>query len=140
MSARDEDVPRYAYALAVVAGFGGLSFIFAASYFLAGDLLGYLVDGSPDGSDGDYGHVSEAAAIFIIAHALLGAIFGFLWPEKTWRWGVWLCALPALFAALLAPSASAFLIWVAVTLAPACIGAYAAGKAHLQFTAVDETG
>ena len=136
MAARDEDVPRYTYGLAVCAGLAALPFIYAAAHFCAGDLPSYLAERS---ADVYYGRVWEAGAIYFLLHAGLGALFGLLWPEKTWRWGVWLCALPALLATFLAPSASAFLTWEALTMFPACLGAYAAGRAHLKFTAVDES-
>jgi hypothetical protein len=136
VAARNADVPRYAYMLAVVVGFFGLTFIFAAAY-LAGDLIGYLAAESPDRY---YGDVESAAITFVLSHAALGAVFGLLWPEKSWRWGVWLCSMPGLLATFLAPSALAFLMWEALTLLPACVGAFTAGRLHLKFTAIDESG
>jgi hypothetical protein len=136
VATRDRDVPRYAYPLAVIGGFVGASFIMAASYFWAGDLLGYLAAEWPDRY---YGNVGGAATISVLGHATLGALFGLLWPEKTWRWGVWLCSLASVLAALTAPDARAFLAWEALTLLPAGLGAYAAGRLHLKFTAVEES-
>ena len=137
MAASDEDVPHLSYLFAVCAGLAALPFIHVAAYYGGGDLLSFLAEGS---ADFDYGSVGGAGAVFALSHAALGAFFGLLWPEKTWRWGVWLCGLPSLVACFAARDGLAFLTWEALTLLPACAVAYAAGRAHLKFTAVDESG
>jgi hypothetical protein len=42
-------------------------------------------------------------------------------------------------ATFAAPSPSVFIAWEALTMLPACVGAFAAGRLHLKFTAVDES-
>ena len=137
MAAGEEDVPHLSYLFAVCAGLVALPFVHVAAYYFGGDLPSFFAEGPADVSHGGAG---RAGAIFVLSHAALGAFFGLLWPEKTWRWGVWLCGLPSLAACFVARDGLAFLTWEALTLLPACAGAYAAGKAHLKFTAVDDTG
>jgi hypothetical protein len=137
VAARSEDVPRYAYPLAVIAGTVGLAFIFALADFLSRNLLGHRLEKFAEG--GGYG-LMWTAATFAAGHALLGALFGMVWPEKTWRWGVWLCVLTTLFASLLSGSVWYFLLWEAVTLAPACAASYAAARLHLSYAEVEESG
>ncbi|MET0624165.1 MAG: hypothetical protein ABW250_14370 [Pyrinomonadaceae bacterium] len=137
MAARSEDVPGYAYPLALAAGTIGVAFVYGLADFLSRHLLGhYLVKFSDDAGAG----LTWTAAVFAVAHAVLGALFGLLWPEKTWRWGVWLCAPTTLLASVLSESVWYFLLWEAVTLLPACACAYAAGRVHLKFAAVEESG
>ena len=137
MAARSEDVPRYAYPLAMAAGTVGLAFVFALVDFLSRNLLGQYLDKFVDG--GGYG-LTWTALMFAVSHAALGALFGLVWPEKTWRWGVWLCVLTTLLASLLSESVWYFLLCEAVTLAPACAAAYAAARLHLRYTEVEEAG
>lgn len=137
MAGRSEDVPRYAYPLAIAAGSVGLAFIYALADFISMSLLGhYLVKFA-------YGSVYSlrwTAAMFAVSHAVLGALFGLVWPEKTWRWGVWLCALTTLLVSLELRNVWYFLLWEAVTLAPACAAAYAAARFHLRYAKVEESG
>ena len=137
VGARNADVPRYSHLIAVAAGLFGLPFIYALADFVAGGLLGDFLAGFEDVS---YTDVLPYAVFFAAAYAVLGAVFGLAWPEKTWRWGVWLCALPLCLVSFIAGGAWGFLAWVAVTLLPACLGAYVAGRFHLKYVAVDESG
>ena len=137
MAARDGDVPRYSYVLAVCAGLFGLPAVYGLVDCLAARSLGDFIAGGPVS---DYRAAFAAAGLFALGNAVLGAAFGLWRPEKTWRWGVWLCALPTVFVSLLADGVWEFLAWEALTLAPACLGAYAAGRLHLQYVAVDEAG
>jgi hypothetical protein len=129
VAARDEDVPVFAYTLAVVAGlfFMGVSLM----------MSGFLADAFGLGPHNFFWAVPAATAVVYTA---TGAAFGLLWPEKTWRWGVWLCAVPACLVSFLAPGAKLFLLWSAATMLPACAGAYAAGRLHLRYTKVDDSG
>ncbi|HEY0174718.1 MAG TPA: hypothetical protein VGB98_27120 [Pyrinomonadaceae bacterium] len=135
MAARTEDVPRYAYPLAVAAGTVGLAFVYGLADFLSRNLLGrHLADFITGGG------LAGTAATLAVAHAAFGALFGMVWPEKTWRWGVWLCAPSACVASLLSSSLWNFLLWEVASLPPACAGAYAAARFHLMYTAVEESG
>jgi len=74
---------------------------------------------------------AAVAAIF----AALGGVFGLVLPEKSWRWGVWLCALPACFLSITSePESHLFLGFLALAFVPACAGAYAAARLHLKYT------
>jgi hypothetical protein len=137
VAARSEDVPRYAYPLAMAAGTVGLAFVYALADFLSRNLLGLYLEKFADG--GGRG-LTWTAAVFAVSHALLGALFGLVWPEKTWRWGVWLCVLTTLLASLLSKNVWYFLLWEAVTLAPSCAASYAAARFHLRYAEVEEAG
>ena len=124
--AKGDDVPRFAYPLAVVGGvgFSWVSFLFASSVASA---LGVW--------EHKYGYVG--AVVFAAAHLVIGAVFGMLWPERTWRWGVWLCLVPVCLVSLTEREASVFFWVLALTLAPACAGAYAAARVHLRYVEPD---
>lgn len=81
MAARTEDVPRYAYPLAMAAGTVGLAFVYALADFLSRNLLGLYLEKFADGGRG----LTWTALVFAVSHAALGAVFGLVWPEKTWR-------------------------------------------------------
>ncbi len=121
-------MPPVLYVLAMTAGLVGLPFMFLLSDFVVG----------PHGAGG--GDSAAAAGWFAVGYAALGAVFGLLWPESSWRWGLWLTALPLLFAALLGPGAWVFAGWAAQTMLPACSAAYALSRLHLRYTAVEGTG
>ena len=120
--------PRFSYLLAVAAGLSGVGF--AGVLTKMADLNGAGYVGSRVG----------VTASFAVGHFVLGGAFGLLWPRAEWRWGVWLCAAPACYISFQGPGVWFFLGWVVLTMIPACLGAYAAGTAHLKFTAVDEEG
>ena len=137
MAARDAVAPRYAYVLAVCVGLFALPAAFALVDRMAAGALDDFITGAPVR---DYRAACVAAGLFALANAVLGAAFGLAWPEKSWRWGVWLCAVSVCLVSYIAYGLWDFLAWTALTLAPSCAGAYVAGRAHLKFTAVDESG
>lgn len=125
MTALSKNPPGYAYGAAVFVGAVCLPFIILLAAFLTSPNRG--------------GSLWLFAALVATGHAVLGALFGLIWPERKWRWGVWLCAGPTLLFSFQAVSAWFFLGWVAVTLLPACLGAHATGRAHLNTTTVDRS-
>jgi hypothetical protein len=129
VAARDTDTPPYSYPVAVAAG------LFCTwSSVLLGRHLSVLFE--PWQRDLGFVGLTTVAA----GHLVLGGVFGMMWPEKTWRWGVWLCLVPVGLVSLLEPDVSLFFRVVALTLAPACAGAYAAARVHLKYVAVNESG
>ena len=131
MTRRSSDVPSLFYALAVAVGLFGLPFIFALTAYVAGeDVLGEYLS---DEWGGLYGVVVVAAIMFGGFHTLLGAVFGAVWPELAWRWGVWLTALPLCLGSFLTPSVWLFAAFAAVTLLPACAAAHLAARLHLRY-------
>jgi MFS family permease len=122
VAARDVDVPRYTYPLAVVAGVccTGAAFAFAT-------LVTHVFDRWERG----LGFIG--AVVVASAHVLIGGLFGMLWPEKKWRWGVWLCLVPVCLVSASDPDVTAFFWVVVLTLAPACAGAYVAARVHLKY-------
>ena len=121
MSTRSPDVPRFSYLLAVVAGLFALPLV-------------YLLADSAGGGEG--GSRLLTRACFAVLHAVPGAAFGLVWPDITWRWGVWLCAVPAVLVSFLARDAWFFPGWLMMTMLPACAGAYAAARLHLKYAEV----
>ena len=107
--------PRFAYPFAVAAGLFGLVFYGLLS----------MIEGAPGG-----GHYAVPLAIllagFAVGHFVLGGAFGILWPWVAWRWGVWLCAAPACLISFCGRGVWFFLGWLALTMLPACAGAYTA--------------
>jgi hypothetical protein len=69
-------------------------------------------------------------AVFAVA----GVIFGFAWPEKSWRWGVWVSLLPFVIISYISPFA--VLLLACVVVLPACAGAYVAARVHMKYTRV----
>ncbi len=126
MQARDSDVPRFAYLVAVAAGL----FLCLFSFFFLRPILERL---------------SWAAALDpnfatflspVVCYGAAGALFGFLLPDAGWRWGVWLCAAPACLASFGAPGPPEFMVFLLLTLAPACACAYGAARLHMKFVEV----
>ena len=113
-------MPRYSYVLAVLAGFFVLPFVYLLALFAALPARG---------------GAALSYAIFIFGHGALGAAFGLVWPGAKWRWGVWLCAGPACLVSFLEADAKFFLLWVGMTLLPACVGAYTAAALHPRLVA-----
>ena len=125
---RTADVPLYSYLIAVFAGLFGLPLIYIAARFVSE--IAYAA--------ADYDGLQLVfAAGFAAVHVALGAVFGFLWPEVRWRWGVWLCAAPACLVSFYAPGVWFFVVWLALTMLPAGAGAHAAGRLHLRYAGVD---
>jgi hypothetical protein len=108
--------PVIAYPFAVLAGLFGLSFEHLLSLFAA----------TP--SRGEVGFRMVLLASFAVAQFVLGASFGLLWPRPGWRWGVWLCAVPACVISFYGHSVWFFAGWWVLTMLPACAGAYAAAE------------
>jgi MFS family permease len=122
VATRDKDVPTYSYVVAVVAGM-----CYTWGSFLTATVVTQLFDGRERGLS------FLGAVTFAAAHVVIGGVFGLLWPEKTWRWGVWLCLVPVCLGSLFETYVSAFFWFLALTLAPACTGAYAAARVHLKY-------
>ena len=120
--AKGRKVPRFAYPLAVV---GGVAFSWI-SFLLANSVASAL-------GEWEYNHGYAGAVVFAAAHLVIGGLFGLLWPERTWRWGVWLCLVPVCLVSLTEKDVSVFFWVLALTLAPACAGAYAAARVHLRY-------
>lgn len=119
------DVPLFSHLLAVAGGFLLTCLALFFSLFLS-----HVFDDEARG----IGPVGLTA--FAFAHVLIGGVAGFIRPEKGWRWGVWLCAVPVCFTSAFGREAAIFFRVVALTLAPACAGAYAASRVHLRYTRV----
>ena len=128
MAMRNPEVPALSYVVAVVVGLFGLPFMFTAA--------GFAVESSGSGSL-DFAGATVGlviAASFGVFHLILGGAFGLLWPEAGWRWGVWLCGLPACAVSYTVPDAWFFANWAAMTVLPACAGAQLAARLHLKYT------
>ena len=69
------------------------------------------------------------SVLLFLVYAFVGFLFGYLWPEKSWRWGYSLSA-PALFFVFLfsllklGPSALLYGLYVILALGSAGSGAY----------------
>lgn len=127
MRVRGKDVQLFPHLLAVA---GGLLFTCGALFFSVS--LSRLFD---DASMGSMGFVGRTA--FAVAHALIGGVFGLVWPEKSWRWGIWLCAVPFCYISFFGREAASMFLWVvALMLIPACAGAYVMARIHLKYTDV----
>jgi hypothetical protein len=125
-TARSAATPTYAYALAVVAGL-----VLTPSMYWLGEMLGAVRE--PDASIMMWPLFWGA---FAVAHAALGVVFGLVWPERTWRWGVWLSAAPLCLVSFFSPGAAFYAGWVMVSLFPSSSCAYAAGMYGLKSTKV----
>lgn len=121
MTARYKDTPPYSYLLALALGLFGLPIIYA--------LAGYASYSWP-----------VTMACFAVLHAVPGAAFGLVWPDIKWRWGVWLCGVPAVVASFFAPSAWFMVGWLLMTVLPASAGAYATAQLHLRYVRVEDPG
>jgi hypothetical protein len=119
VAATYKDTPPYSYLLALALGLSGLPIIYAlASY-------------------GSYSPLVTMACLAVL-NAVPGAAFGLVWPDIKWRWGVWLCGVPAVVASFFAPSAWFMAGWLAMTVLPACAGAYATAQLHLRYVRIDD--
>ena len=118
MAARYKDTPPYSYLLALALGLFGLPFIYALTNYASYSPL-------------------VTMACFAVLHTVPGAAFGLVWPDIKWRWGVWLCAVPAVVVSFLEPG---FLpAWLAMTVLPSCAGAYATAQLHLRYVKIDDS-
>ncbi len=126
MNRQNQDVPRLSYALALIAGLSFTVLLFNLIGF-----LGALMDEGPY----EFSPVAPAVA-FALAYSLVGGGFGLVWPEPTWRWGVWLSAAPVCVISVLGPNAVSFAGFVALTLVPSSACAYLAARLHLKYVEV----
>src|SRR4051794_15712257 len=99
MNASGEDVPSYSHLLAVVVGPAAAVLPLALIQFVEG-----LFDA------GHHDVRGEELFALAVCYLLAGGVFGLLWPEKGWRWGVWLCALPACLVSFFAEDVRVFLL------------------------------
>jgi hypothetical protein len=120
VAARYRDTPHYSYLLALAAGLFGLPLVYALS--------NYASHSWP-----------VTMACFAVLHVVPGAAFGLVWPDIRWRWGVWLCAVPAVVVSFFAPGAWFMAGWLAMTLLPACAGAHATAQLHLRYVRIDDS-
>jgi hypothetical protein len=125
MDAEGEDTPRFTYVAALAAGL----FCVGLSYLLWAFLSPVFNTGAHD-----FGLVAPFA--LATCYGLAGGAFGLFWPEKTWRWGVWLSAAPVCLVSLLGASAFVFFTLSASALVPACLCSYASARIHLKYTRV----
>ena len=117
MQATSGKAPWFSYALAAILGpVCTLSCLF----FAGGE--GSIFDGQR------WWGVLFAVFELTVGHALAGFALGLAWPRNGWRWGVWLCAVSACGYSFYFPAGPSFLLLVAVTLAPACVGAHVASR------------
>ena len=123
MAARYRDTPHYSYLLALGAGLFALPLVYVPA--------GYAGVG--------LGARPLAMACLAVLHLVPGGAFGLLWPDITWRWGVWLHGVPAVLISFLAPGAWPLAGWLAMTMLPACAGAYAAARLHLAYVKIDDS-
>jgi hypothetical protein len=120
VAARYKDTPRYSYLLALAVGLFGLPFIYLSA--------NYASHSRP-----------LTMACFAVLHVVPGAAFGLVWPDIKWRWGVWLCGVPAVLVSFFAPSAWFLAGWLAMTVLPSCAGAYATARLHLNYVRIDDS-
>jgi hypothetical protein len=111
--------PRAAYLLVVPVGLVGLVF---------GVGLSVLAD-MPEA------HCVEplwmvVLASFAVGQFVIGGACALLWPRASWRWGVWLYAAPACIISFNGRGVWFFLVWLALTMLPACAGARTAAALH----------
>jgi hypothetical protein len=121
VAAKYKDTPHYSYLLALAVGLSWMPFIYALSNSASRSWV-------------------LTTACFAVLHAVPGAAFGLVWPDIKWRWGVWLCGVPAVVVSFFAPGAWFMAGWLAMTMLPACAGAYAAARLHLGYVKVDDSG
>lgn len=113
------DVPKYPYVFAVTAGPFLLSFAVAFAVYVA-DMF----------EVGRGGRVVGVGAVLFAAYAVAGAFFGFVWPAKSWRWGVWLTVLPYIWSCFFRPISMLSMLCTVVL--PACLGSLAAARLSLK--------
>ena len=137
MTARNADAPGVLYVLAALIGFCALPLSFAVlshGYGMESARLDFLMDFLALLSDRREGSGAWLAGVLVFAapQGVLGALFGYAWPQAGWRWGVWLTAAPLCLLAFVVPVAGFFLSAAALTTLPACAGAYAGARLHAR--------
>jgi hypothetical protein len=124
MRVSGERPPPLYYLLAILAGMVAMP-----SAWAIGNFLVILFEA---GRRASWLFVIPASTFAVFA--LAGGIFGLAWPEKTWRWGVWVSLLPFVIISFISPFA--VLLLACVVVLPACAGAYVAARVHLRYTRV----
>ena len=124
MRAHGERPPSLYYLLAILAGMVAMPCAWALGNF--------LVTLFEVGRRATWLFVIPASTFAVFAVA--GGIFGLAWPEKSWRWGVWVSIPPFLLVSFVSPYAVLLLAFVVVL--PACAGAYVAARVHTKYTRV----
>jgi hypothetical protein len=124
MAARAANTTRFVHVLAVAAGVivAPLALLFAK--FVV-DILGAGAQGAG---------LIIPPAVFL-SYACVGALFGLVWPENSWRWGVWVGLLPFVWASFISPLVT--LALAGMVLLPACAGASAASRWRLRRVGVN---
>jgi len=65
--------------------------------------------------------------LIVVTYGILGAIFGFVWPQHSWRWGLWLSIAAILIAVLYSFRETGQLalhfLYIATTVSSACLAA-----------------
>jgi hypothetical protein len=72
----------------------------------------------------------------VVCYGVAGGVFGLVWPERGWRWGMWLCAMPLGLSSFIIPDLPTFFTFLAMSLAPSCACAHVAARAHLKYAEV----
>lgn len=112
-------VSKYPYVLAVLVG---ASLLFFAVVFAV-----YVADAFAAGR----GERLIVIATFLFAvYAVTGAFFGFMWPGRSWRWGVWVSVLPFVWSCFFRPYSMLSMLCTVVL--PACAGSLAASRLRLR--------
>lgn len=93
-----------------------------------GILIGFFGVVNSVFSDGPMDERLVFIAIILVVYALLGAIWGFLLPQRGWRWGLFL-AMPGavgLFLFMLSELSlfAPFILYMIALLGVACLGAW----------------
>jgi hypothetical protein len=121
VAAKFKDTPLYSYLLALAVGLFWLPIIYALANYASRSWLVTML-------------------CFAVLHVVPGAVFGLVWPDIKWRWGVWLFGVPAVVVSFFAPGAWFMAGWLAMTMLPACAGSYAMAQLHLHYVKVDDPG
>ncbi len=112
-------VPKYPYVLAVLAGVFLLFFAVVYAVYVPN------VFGASR-----WERLIVFAAFLFAAYAVAGAFFGFVWPDKSWRWGVWVSTLPYIWSCFFRPFL--MLVMLCAVVLPACVGSLAAARLRLR--------
>jgi hypothetical protein len=116
--------PDLAYPFAMAAGLFSLIFY---------GTLSVIADTTVARDEEYVGALIILLASFAVGHFVLGGAFGLLWRRATWRWGVWLCALPACVISFYGQGVWFFLGWLALTMLPACAGSYVGAELQRRY-------
>ncbi len=74
--------------------------------------------------------------LIIISYGILGFVVGFIWPERSWRWGIWISLTAFLIVGWYSLRETAYLLlhfsYLAVTAASACLAALAGTRLSVK--------